>query len=139
MFASGLLGGSLGYVVAAPFFHASRVAHVADDGAGGLRALAALARRAALFKGAPLLVARGATVSSVQLVTYDGCKSALRARGAEEGPALHAACSVAASITLTTAMCPLDVTLTRPPERRALREGRSGIPTSSPASVGRVG
>jgi len=114
MLGSGLAGGACGYAVAAPFFHATRVAHVADDGAGGARALRRLAAggAAALWKGAPLLVARGAVMSGTQLATYDLAKGAAVDRGAADGPALHALSSLAASVALTTAMVPLDVTLT---------------------------
>ncbi|KAH8097201.1 thiosulfate transmembrane transporter [Aureococcus anophagefferens] len=66
MYASGLAGGALGYSVAAPFFYATRVAHVRDLGPG----LATPARGAARRPGrrrrrglrAGLLAARGPRV-----------------------------------------------------------------------------
>lgn len=115
MLGSGLAGGACGYAVAAPLFHATRVAHVADDGAGGVRALGRLyaaGGAARLWRGAPLLVARGAVMSGTQLATYDLAKGAAVDRGVADGPALHALSSLAASVALTTAMVPLDVTLT---------------------------
>ena len=114
MYASGLAGGALGYSVAAPFFYATRVAHVRDLGPG----LATLRRLAApgvpaLWRGAPLLVARGAVMSGTQLATYDSAKGFAVDRGLlDDGPALHCAASLCASVALTTAMVPLDVTLT---------------------------
>ena len=135
MFASGLAGGALGYIVSAPFFFASRVAQteagVIADGilvtgacagrapsvvdAGGLATLRHLLSShglSALWKGASVLVARGAVMSSTQLTTYDLSKRRLLAAGVEDGPLVHSAASVAASVVLTTAICPLDVVLT---------------------------
>ena len=114
MYASGLAGGALGYSVAAPFFYATRVAHVADGGVGlaTLRRLAAPGARS-LWRGAHLLVARGAVMSGTQLWAYDTSKRAALARGLlDDGPVAHCACSLVASVALTTAMVPLDVTLT---------------------------
>lgn len=135
--ASGFAGGALGYVVAAPFFYASRVAHAeaglvgadgrlatgaragkppsagADaSGLGMLRELHARAGLLGLWKGAEILVLRGAVMSATQLATYDTSKKWLIGRGAADGPAVHAAASVAASLVLTSAICPLDVVLT---------------------------
>tara|TARA_B110001452_G_scaffold193945_1_gene163922 strand:- start:526 stop:1434 length:909 start_codon:yes stop_codon:yes gene_type:complete len=135
MLASGLAGGALGYVVSAPFFFASRVAQ-AEAGiiADGVLITGACAGRApsvadpgglatlhylwsthglgALWKGASVLVARGAVLSSTQLTTYDLSKRQLVAAGVEDGPLVHSAASVLASVMLTTAICPLDVVLT---------------------------
>ena len=114
MYASGLAGGALGYSVAAPFFYATRVAHVRDLGPGlaTLRRLAAPGAPA-LWRGAPLLVARGAVMSGTQLATYDSAKGFAVDRGLlDDGPVLHCAASLCASVALTTAMVPLDVTLT---------------------------
>jgi hypothetical protein len=137
MFVSGLAGGALGYSVAAPLFYATRVAQAeagvlrdgvfvtgaraghppsTPGGSSGVPMLVHLARRDGplrLWKGAPLLVARGALMSATQLATYDLTKARLRALGFADGPAVHSAASLAASLALTTAICPLDVTLTR--------------------------
>ena len=132
---SGLAGGALGYVVAAPLFYASRVAHAeagrsVDTAAepGRPARLSAAARRSslhllacigedgigALWRGASVLVARGAVMSATQLATYDASKKALTTTGGlREGPTVHALASFAASLVLTTAICPLDVVLTR--------------------------
>lgn len=135
MFASGLAGGALGYIVSAPFFFASRVAQaeagIVADGvlvtgacagrapmvadAGGLATLHHLWSMhglGALWKGAWVLVARGAMMSSTQLTTYDLSKRQLVAAGVEDGPLVHSAASIVASVVLTTAICPLDVVLT---------------------------
>ena len=112
MAASGLVGGALGYTLAAPFFHATRLAQVSEDGLFGLRALRRIVREGIAYRGAGLLIARGATISTTQLTTYDSTKGFCRDRGLEDGPAVHVLCSVAASLAVTTAMVPLDVTLT---------------------------
>ena len=43
----------------------------------------------------------------------DLTKGKLKSLGATDGPTLHTVASLAASLTLTTAICPLDVTYTR--------------------------
>lgn len=125
MFLSGLLGGATGYLAAAPLFYAARVAHVgaarrephmpADLGLATLRRLWSQAAGVGdMWLGAPLLVGRGALMSATQLTTYDGAKTALKSAGLlQDGPILHGLCSLLASLTLTTAICPLDCTLTR--------------------------
>jgi hypothetical protein len=135
MFASGLAGGALGYVAAAPFFFASRVAQ-AEAGlvVRGVLATGARAGRAPsangtsgigmllhLFKGegflglwraSHVLVARGAAMSSMQLGVYDLSKRCLIGRGFADGTSVHVISSVAASVAMTTAIAPLDVVLT---------------------------
>ncbi len=137
MFFSGLVGGAVGYVAAAPLFYATRVAQAeagvvgADGrlltgaragrpptaaGASGLpmlRALAASRGVVGLWKGADVLVARGALMSATQLATYDLAKKRMLGAGLVDGPLVHSLASVCASLTLTTAICPLDVVLTR--------------------------
>ena len=135
MFISGLAGGALGYVMASPLFFATRVAQAeaglvvdgvlatgaraglapsaADAGGlGMLKHLWASAGALGLWKGASVLVARGALMSSTQLATYDQAKRQLQGAGLPDGPLVHSAASVAASLVLTTAICPLDVVLT---------------------------
>lgn len=119
-FASGLLGGMVGYLCAAPFFFASRVAQ-AEAGRGGSKGCAGIAtlRRLAtgndglfgLWRGAQVLVARGALMSGTQLATYDASKAFL-VRHVSDGPLVHCGASAIASVALTTAICPLDVLLT---------------------------
>jgi hypothetical protein len=135
MFASGLAGGALGYIASAPFFFASRVsqseAGLVRNGllTTGARAGSAPSARGAsgvgmlhhlfktegflgLWKASHVLVARGALMSSTQLGVYDMSKRCLIGRGLEDGTAVHAIASVAASIAMTTAIAPLDVVLT---------------------------
>merc|ERR1712147_609910 len=62
---------------------------------------------------APRATRSGAVMSGTQLATYDSAKGFAVDRGLlDDGPALHCAASLCASVTLTTAMVPLDVTLT---------------------------
>jgi hypothetical protein len=135
MFASGLAGGALGYVTAAPFFFASRVVQ-AEAGlvVGGVLATGARAGRApsasgtsgigmlrhlcdrdgffGLWRASHLLVARGAIMSAMQLGVYDVSKRALIGQGLEDGTPVHVMASVAASVAMTTAIAPLDIVLT---------------------------
>ena len=139
MFLSGFLGGALGYIVAAPFFMASRIAQaevgvLASDGllatgvrkglaptagvgssSSGLPILAHLAKvqgLRSLWRGADVLVARGAIMSATQLTTYDMTKGKLKEAGMEDGPVVHSMASLVASFALTTAICPADVVYT---------------------------
>ena len=73
-----------------------------------------LLARPLIARGFSVLVARGAVMSATQLATYDASKKALTITGGlREGPTVHALASFAASLVLTTAICPLDVVLTR--------------------------
>jgi hypothetical protein len=135
MFVSGLAGGALGYLAAAPFFFASRVAQAeaglvvrgvlatgaragqapSASGTGGVGMLRRLWQRqglSGLWTGSHLLVARGAVMSSMQLGVYDVSKRFLIGRGFEDGTGVHVMSSAAASIAMTTAVAPLDVVLT---------------------------
>lgn len=151
MMLSGLAGGALGYIMSAPLFAASRVAQ-AETGlvsAEGLYTtgsrlgtkptvasnlgLATLAHLFAtqglvgLWRGSEVLVARGALMSATQLTTYDWTKRQLKQElGVADGPALHIGSSFVASLTLTTAICPLDVIYTK-----FLHAGPPATPLSS--------
>jgi len=157
MFFSGLLGGATGYIAAAPFFAATRItqAEVGLVGADGLLTtgqrrglpptaagsnsgipmLVHLARERGvlgLWRASEVLVARGALMSATQLFTYDQTKKRLKAvSGMVDGPVVHCVASLVASLTLTTAICPLDVIYT------AYLAGPSiGRPYSSPYACG---
>lgn len=139
MFLSGLMGGALGYIIASPFFAVARVTHaeagmicaetglyttgarkglaptVPGGNGGGIALLSHMASAngvLSLWRGADVLVARGAIMSATQLATYDKTKGALKQMGLTDGPVVHCVASLAASLTLTTAICPLDVTYT---------------------------
>ena len=72
-------------------------------------------------------------MSATQLATYDQIKVKMRALGFRDGPVVHSIASFAASIVLTTAICPLDVTYT------FYTAGSSiGRPFSSPLACVRV-
>ena len=81
-------------------------------GLGMLSTLAGQVGVTGLWKGAPVLVARGALLSATQLASYDLAKGKLKQLGLQDGPLVHGLASIAASLTLTTAICPLDVVLT---------------------------
>ena len=156
MFASGLLGGALGYLAAAPFFCSARMSQTeaglinadgvyatgmrkgkpptASGSSSGLSMLLHLGRQhgvPGLWRASEVLIARGAIMSATQLFTYDQVKGRVRAGGVPDGPALHCVASLAASLTLTTAICPFDVVYT------AHLAGPSlGRPYSSPAACG---
>lgn len=119
MFTSGLLGGALAYIISSPFFAASRVAQAEvgtpQQASGSIGTLARMARTTGvlgLWRGSEILVARGALLSATQLATYDLCKGWLRSLGLEDGPTLHSVCAFATSLSVATAICPLDITYT---------------------------
>jgi hypothetical protein len=135
MFASGLAGGALGYIFAAPFFFASRVSQAeaglvcngllttgaragsapSASGTSGIGMLRHLFEKEGFFnlwRASHVLVARGALMSSTQLGVYDLSKRCLIGRGFDDGTGVHVMASVAASIAMTTAIAPLDVVLT---------------------------
>lgn len=79
----------------------------AADGRGALGAVGAL------WRGAGVIVGRGAALSASQLTAYDSIKTGLKGHGAVgDGPALHVAASLAAAACCTTCSMPFDVVLT---------------------------
>lgn len=124
MFISGLAGGALGYTLSAPFFAASRVAQAETGTAAASHSLSTLARMAradgvlGLWRGAEVLILRGALLSASQLTTYDVVKRQLKASGLEDGPVVHSIASFTTALSVATAICPFDLTytalLTRP-------------------------
>jgi hypothetical protein len=135
MFASGLAGGALGYVAAAPFFFASRVAQAEAGlvvhgklatgaragfaptvtGTSGIEMIHHLFKNQGFFglwRACHVLVARGALLSSAQLGMYDLSKRCLIRRGFKDGTYVHVISSVAASVAMTVAIAPLDIVLT---------------------------
>eukprot|EP00928_Gymnodinium_smaydae_P040475 TRINITY_DN27451_c0_g2_i1.p1 TRINITY_DN27451_c0_g2~~TRINITY_DN27451_c0_g2_i1.p1 ORF type:complete len:328 (-),score=42.62 TRINITY_DN27451_c0_g2_i1:561-1511(-) len=139
MFMSGLLGGALGYTMGQPLFYATRVAQAeagvlspegdvyatgarkgkpptvpgaSNSGLPMLRHLLARDGLVGLWRGSEVLIARGALMSATQLATYDLAKHRLRSLQFDDGPVMHCIASLAASLSLTTAICPLDVTYT---------------------------
>ena len=135
MLASGLLSGAAGYAVGAPLFLAKtrlqseagrvvggvlttgvRKGHTPSyrNGADVLRSCIRAEGLRGLWRGSGVLVARGAVLSSSQLAGYDGTKTLLRRWGvAEDGVAVHVLASTVAALALTTAVMPLDSTLSR--------------------------
>ncbi len=132
---AGLASGGVGYLCAAPLFHAKNRIQVSSgrlsvDGKvmltgarkglapapqTGIGVLADVMRTdgiLAWWRGAHLLVARGAILSSAQLSTYDYCKRFATRQGISDGPLLHLGASVVAAASAVTAMIPADVVLT---------------------------
>jgi len=139
MFMAGILSGMTGYVIAAPLLQVktqmqAEAGHIGPDGlyATGLRrghpptyqntlqALTVLASAScpsekvqSLWRGAGLIVARGAALSGSQLMTYDASKKALKGRKLmHDGPLLHVTSSLVAAVVCTTCHMPFDVLLT---------------------------
>ena len=135
MFAAGLLAGMLGYLLASPLLQVktqmqAEAGRLGADGryetgaragrppsyrggAHALRALSAQGGVRALWRGAGVIVARGAVLSASQLSAYDAVKTALRGDGLlGDGPALHATASLVAALCCTSCSMPLDVVLT---------------------------
>jgi hypothetical protein len=156
MFASGLMAGAVGYLVANPLFLVTKriqagtgrvengvVATGARKGMPpgeryGVSALRSLAVKDGLLKGlwfgSGLLVLRGAVMSASQTTAYDWSKSTIRRNDwIDDGPPLHFLCSFAASIVCVTCVIPFDVVLTR-----YQTAGQQGVVFSSPMDAART-
>lgn len=135
MFAAGLLAGMCGYAVASPLLQIktqiqAEAGRVGAEGLyeTGVRAGSAPSYRSsfhavqsimasggvrALWRGASVIIGRGATVSASQLMAYDGTKTEAKKRGLlGDGPFLHVFASLNAALFCTTMSMPLDVVLT---------------------------
>ena len=66
-----------------------------------------------LWKGSFVLLARGATLTSSQLMGYSSTKALCIRNGMQDGPVLQSLSSLVGALTLTTFVMPLDVTLNR--------------------------
>lgn len=156
MFASGLIAGAAGYLVANPLFLVTKRIQagtgrvesgvlvtgarkgMAPDERYGFRALRSLAAKDGLLRGlwfgSGLLVLRGAVMSASQTTAYDWSKSTIRRRDwIDDGPPLHFLCSFVASIVCVTCVIPFDVVLTR--YQTASQQGRT---FSSPVDAART-
>eukprot|EP00929_Paragymnodinium_shiwhaense_P122004 TRINITY_DN94501_c0_g1_i1.p1 TRINITY_DN94501_c0_g1~~TRINITY_DN94501_c0_g1_i1.p1 ORF type:complete len:321 (+),score=57.13 TRINITY_DN94501_c0_g1_i1:46-1008(+) len=135
MFVAGLLAGMCGYAVATPLLQIktqmqAEAGRLGPDGVyeTGVRAGQAPTYRNsfhavrsimdsggvfALWRGASVIVGRGAVLSASQLMAYDGTKTEAKKRGLlSDGPLLHVVASVNAAVVCTTMSMPLDVVLT---------------------------
>lgn len=96
----------------------------ASDG-GGLSGAAS-----ALWRGAGVIVGRGAALSASQLMAYDFTKTTMKNSGTlDDGPMLQGVASMAASIFCTTCSMPFDVVQTLYQSARSLgneRQARYG-------------
>ena len=125
MFLAGLLAGGVGYGLANPLWlmktqlqGALGAGRPPPYGGSGARGLWEVARGqggiAALYRGAPMLVVRGALMNSGNTLGYDGTKTLSAAYGVlEDGPVLHVAGSVASAFCASSFSVPADVVLTR--------------------------
>lgn len=142
MFAAGLLAGCTGYFFATPLLQVKTQMQVeagklsteglyltgartglAPTYSGALNALSTLARDGgsnggvlgsikSLWRGAGVIIGRGAALSASQLAAYDSTKTYLKTKGYTDGPVLHFAASQAGAVCCTTFSMPLDVVLT---------------------------
>eukprot|EP00930_Biecheleria_cincta_P089081 TRINITY_DN78340_c0_g1_i1.p1 TRINITY_DN78340_c0_g1~~TRINITY_DN78340_c0_g1_i1.p1 ORF type:complete len:316 (+),score=32.47 TRINITY_DN78340_c0_g1_i1:75-1022(+) len=125
MLASGLVAGAAGYTVAAPLFLVktrlqSQGAQQCAELSKQAHARTEIARLwqqhgfVGLWRGAPILVFRGAVLSASQTAAYDTTKRVCKSNTIlDDGPVLHAVASLAGAVSLTTAIIPIDVLLTR--------------------------
>ncbi|CAE7404139.1 ucpC [Symbiodinium sp. CCMP2592] len=138
MFTAGLFSGMAGYIITAPLLQVktrmqAEAGRIGPDGryVTGLRrghaptyrstfqALHALAsarcpheRMRSLWRGAGVIVARGAALSGSQLMAYDAFKTMMKAYSLmEDGPLLHVSASLVAAVICTTCHMPFDVVL----------------------------
>ncbi|CAK0880513.1 unnamed protein product [Prorocentrum cordatum] len=124
-----LVSGMASYLLASPLLQAktqlqAEAGRVGPDGlyATGAKTLAAegaangggpLGSLRALWRGAGVIVGRGAVLSASQLMAYDRTKTGLKESGAmDDGKLLHLVASQAAAACCTTCSMPLDVVLT---------------------------
>lgn len=134
MFAAGLLSGATGYFLGSPLYmiknQLQSEAGMLVDGvyaSGARKGLPPLYRHGAhglhhvwhaegirgLWRGSGVLLVRGATLSSAQLMGYDATKAACKRNGMADGPALQTLASFVGAVIMTTAVMPVDVTLNR--------------------------
>jgi len=112
MAAAGFLSGALGFFLATPLFAAKVRAQAHNASGSGLHHLAAVVRDGP-YRGASVLVVRGALFSTGASTGYDATKSQFRGAGVTEGPAVHVVASVASALSATLMSAPADVVLTR--------------------------
>eukprot|EP00931_Biecheleriopsis_adriatica_P054930 TRINITY_DN32379_c0_g1_i1.p1 TRINITY_DN32379_c0_g1~~TRINITY_DN32379_c0_g1_i1.p1 ORF type:complete len:326 (-),score=51.14 TRINITY_DN32379_c0_g1_i1:174-1151(-) len=142
MFAAGLCAGMTGYFLASPLLQVKTQMQVesgklSSEGvyltgvragqqptySGTLHAFSTLAAEGhstggllgslkSLWRGAGVIVGRGAAVSASQLAAYDSTKTFLKAQGFADGPLLHFVASQVGAVCCTTFSMPLDVVLT---------------------------
>lgn len=141
MLASGFLSGALGFFLATPLFTAKIQAQSYQAGAGkaGRDYLTALIRSGHPFKGASILVARGALFSAGFSAGYDGTKSQFRQRGFTESPWIHAGASIVAAFFATAVAAPFDSILTRYQSMRIAPNSSSISPLTCATNMFREG
>lgn len=80
-----------------------------------------------LWRGAGVIVGRGAAVAASQLSAYDSTKTLLKQRGHSDGPWLHFVASQVGAVCCTTFSMPLDVVLTVYTSARTLGGEREAL------------
>jgi hypothetical protein len=156
MFASGLMAGAVGYLVANPLFLVTKRIQAStgrvDNGVvvtgarkglppaerSGIAALRSLAKADGLLAGwwygSGLLVLRGGVMSASQTTAYDWSKTRIRSKDwMADGPPLHFLCSFFASLCCVTCCIPFDVVLTR-----YQTASQQGVAFSSPVDAART-
>eukprot|EP00933_Yihiella_yeosuensis_P015498 TRINITY_DN13497_c0_g1_i2.p1 TRINITY_DN13497_c0_g1~~TRINITY_DN13497_c0_g1_i2.p1 ORF type:complete len:322 (+),score=45.42 TRINITY_DN13497_c0_g1_i2:83-1048(+) len=85
-----------------------------------------------LWRGAGVIVGRGAALSASQLSAYDGTKTFAKSQGFSDGPLLHFTASQIAAVFCTTFSMPLDVVLTMYTSAQTLGGEQKALYGSSP-------
>lgn len=125
MLASGLIAGAAGYTAGAPLFlvktrlqsqGTQRRAELSKQ-SGARAEIARIWQQygfVGLWRGATILIFRGAVLSASQTAAYDTTKTVCKSNYImDDGPVLHAIASLAGAVALTTSIIPIDVVLTR--------------------------
>eukprot|EP00401_Gymnodinium_catenatum_P078103 CAMPEP_0117591374 /NCGR_PEP_ID=MMETSP0784-20121206/71497_1 /TAXON_ID=39447 /ORGANISM="" /LENGTH=322 /DNA_ID=CAMNT_0005393089 /DNA_START=56 /DNA_END=1024 /DNA_ORIENTATION=+ len=142
MFAAGLFAGMTGYLLASPLLqvktqmqveagrisvegvyltgahagfpptYASTFNALSTLAADGFSSNGMLGSLQSLWRGAGVIVGRGAAVAASQLSAYDSTKTFLKAQGCQDGPLLHFVASQVGALVCTTFSMPFDVVLT---------------------------
>lgn len=117
MFSSGLLAGACGYFLGSPLYQVKnrQQAALPEGRQRTVECIKTLLRDNALFRGASVMVGRGAAVTAGQFMGYDLSKTYLNQRNKilEDGPILHTTSAVCAAFGAATCCCPFDYVMTK--------------------------
>eukprot|EP00802_Teleaulax_amphioxeia_P020727 Tamp_21026.p1 GENE.Tamp_21026~~Tamp_21026.p1 ORF type:complete len:299 (-),score=46.46 Tamp_21026:269-1036(-) len=117
MFGAGLFAGAVGYLFGSPLYQVKnrQQASLPEARPSTYHCISTLVRENALFRGASVMVGRGAAVTAGQFMGYDLAKTYLNQRNKilNDGPVLHTVSAVCAAFGAATFCCPFDYLMTK--------------------------